>query len=128
MRRFLPHPYRFIARTNISRPKAINLTAFDRKGQSSFDCLPLVLPNSALTLLIPCSLILSHSLSLSLSLSPTNPHLTHNTQSGIAAAGDTSHGNCIVQGQDPQNIEDIFKRPDEKEKLQHINIQHFNHN
>ena len=62
MHRFLPHPYWFIARTNISRPKAINLTAFDRKGQSSFDCLPLVLLNNALTLLIPCILILSHSL------------------------------------------------------------------
>ena len=33
-------------------------------------------------------------------LTPTNPHLTHSTQSCIAATGDTSHRKYIIQGQD----------------------------
>jgi hypothetical protein len=90
--RFLPHPYRFIARTNISRPTAINLTAFDWKGQSSFDCLPPVLLNNALTLLIQCSY------TKPLTLTPKTAHLTHIIQSCIAATGNMSHRHYIIQG------------------------------
>jgi hypothetical protein len=54
--RLLTHPYRFISHANITHPTAIILTAFDREGQSSFDSLPPVLFNKALTLFISCIL------------------------------------------------------------------------